>query len=261
MGTPLYPFAFEGHLFPQIFVWVYVFNYLLYMYVGMEFQTFWGTATFSKTAEHFIPISSFWGSRFLDSLSNTCYHLSFCVQPFWKVSSGVCGSDFHFPDNDFFNYLFISSTSFLSTVQLYDLLTSLPHLVQLFYFYLCILGHAHSMRKFPGQGSNPCHSSDPSHSNDNAGSLTTKPQGNSPDFLNESIYDIVEVPVYPQSPSSFFHVLPLGLSITTQGFILFSHPMHPQIIERIDFAGFLTWYQWHCVSLIFLHLLFFNSLY
>ena len=31
------------------------------------------------------------------------------------------------------------------------------------------------MRKFPGQGQNPCHSSDPSHSRDNARSSTTRP--------------------------------------------------------------------------------------
>ena len=38
-------------------------------------------------------------------------------------------------------------------------------------------GHAHSMRKFPGQGMNPCHCSD------NAKSLTTTPPGNSPEGL------------------------------------------------------------------------------
>ena len=34
------------------------------------------------------------------------------------------------------------------------------------------LVQAHGMWKFPGQGSNPCHSSHPSHCRDNAGSLT-----------------------------------------------------------------------------------------
>ena len=45
-------------------------------------------------------------------------------------------------------------------------------------FYICIyvwiylfIGGSYSMWKFPGQGSNSCHSSDPSHSSDNAGSL------------------------------------------------------------------------------------------
>ena len=37
------------------------------------------------------------------------------------------------------------------------------------YSYIC---HAQSMRKFLGQGLNPCHSSNPSHSSDNARSLT-----------------------------------------------------------------------------------------
>ena len=36
----------------------------------------------------------------------------------------------------------------------------------------CCFGHTWSMWKFPGQGSNPSHSSDPSHCRDNAGSLT-----------------------------------------------------------------------------------------
>ena len=33
-------------------------------------------------------------------------------------------------------------------------------------------GYIHTMQKFPGQGSNPCHNGDLSHSSDNAGSLT-----------------------------------------------------------------------------------------
>ena len=45
----------------------------------------------------------------------------------------------------------------------------------LFFFF----GHALGMQKFPGQGSNPHHSSDPNYSNDNAGSSTAKPAGNS----------------------------------------------------------------------------------
>ena len=44
-------------------------------------------------------------------------------------------------------------------------------------FFLC--GHTHCMRKFPGQGSNPHHSSNPSHRSDNTGSLTHGPPGNS----------------------------------------------------------------------------------
>lgn len=38
-----------------------------------------------------------------------------------------------------------------------------------FFFFFC---HTHSMWKFPGQGSNPCHSSDLNHISDNAESLT-----------------------------------------------------------------------------------------
>ena len=41
--------------------------------------------------------------------------------------------------------------------------------------------HAQSMWKFLGQGSNLCHKRHRSHSSDNAGSLTTRPPGNSPD--------------------------------------------------------------------------------
>ena len=33
-------------------------------------------------------------------------------------------------------------------------------------------GHTHSLCKYPGQGSNGCHSSDPSHCSDSAKSLT-----------------------------------------------------------------------------------------
>ena len=44
-------------------------------------------------------------------------------------------------------------------------------LVFFFFFFLGFFGHAHGMWKFPGQDSNPCHSSD------NAGSLTLRPVG------------------------------------------------------------------------------------
>ena len=39
-------------------------------------------------------------------------------------------------------------------------------------FCFLLFCYAHSIKKFPSQGSNPCHSSDPSHSNDNNRSLT-----------------------------------------------------------------------------------------
>ena len=39
--------------------------------------------------------------------------------------------------------------------------------------------HTHGMRKFPGQGSNPHHSSNPSCCRDNTGSSTTRTPGNS----------------------------------------------------------------------------------
>ena len=40
-------------------------------------------------------------------------------------------------------------------------------------FLFCyVLGHARGLWKFPGQGLNPCHSSDPNHSSDHTGSLT-----------------------------------------------------------------------------------------
>ena len=44
---------------------------------------------------------------------------------------------------------------------------------------LFLFGHAYGMWKFLGQGSNPCHSSDPSHHSNSAGTLTTRPPGNS----------------------------------------------------------------------------------
>ena len=40
-------------------------------------------------------------------------------------------------------------------------------------------GHIHGMQKFPGQGSNPHHSSDLSHRSDDVRSLTARPPGNS----------------------------------------------------------------------------------
>ena len=45
--------------------------------------------------------------------------------------------------------------------------------VSLFYlpFFFLFFGHTCRMWKLPGQGSNPCHSSNPSHCSDNTGSL------------------------------------------------------------------------------------------
>ena len=54
-----------------------------------------------------------------------------------------------------------------------------PHFTdhrQFSYIFFCL---AHSMQKFQGQGSKPCHSGDLSHSSDKAKSLTTRPPGNS----------------------------------------------------------------------------------
>ena len=46
-----------------------------------------------------------------------------------------------------------------------------------FYILFCLFGHAHSMWKFPGQGWNP------SYSSEDAESLTTRPPGNSPNYI------------------------------------------------------------------------------
>ena len=48
---------------------------------------------------------------------------------------------------------------------------------QIFSFFF--FGFTHGMQKFLGQGSNLSYSSNPSYSRDNAGSLTTRPPGNS----------------------------------------------------------------------------------
>ena len=53
------------------------------------------------------------------------------------------------------------------------------HYKQYWYEYSTFFGHNCSMWKFPGRVSNPHHSSDPNHSSNNAGSLTTRPPGNS----------------------------------------------------------------------------------
>ena len=45
-------------------------------------------------------------------------------------------------------------------------------------------GCTHSMQKFPGQGSDSCHSSNLSHGSNNARSLTAKPLGNSWKSIN-----------------------------------------------------------------------------
>ena len=45
-------------------------------------------------------------------------------------------------------------------------------------YYSFVFGCTHSMQKFPGQGSNQCHSSDLSHGSDHSRSLTTRPLGN-----------------------------------------------------------------------------------
>ena len=46
------------------------------------------------------------------------------------------------------------------------------HQAELNGFSFFVSGHAHGMQMFPGQGLNPCHSSNQSHNSDNAGSLT-----------------------------------------------------------------------------------------
>ena len=51
-----------------------------------------------------------------------------------------------------------------------------------FFFFLWGGGQAHGTRRFPGQGSNPNHSSDLSHSSDNAGSLTHRATRELPNF-------------------------------------------------------------------------------
>ena len=76
-----------------------------------------------------------------------------------------------------------------------------------FLFRLCDC--THSMWKFPGQGLNPCHSSDLNHSGANAGSLTHCTKENSqgvPEFLTE--------------PGLFF--LPHNLEPGPQGGVSFS---------------------------------------
>ena len=66
-------------------------------------------------------------------------------------------------------------TSHLHAMQNYYLTTvgakANLSLTSLFYFFL--LGHARGMRKFPGQGSNLCPSSDRSCCGDKAGSLAS----------------------------------------------------------------------------------------
>ena len=47
------------------------------------------------------------------------------------------------------------------------------------FFFFFFFGGAPSMQKFPGQGSNPCHSSDLSHSSDTIRPLTARPPWNS----------------------------------------------------------------------------------
>ena len=44
--------------------------------------------------------------------------------------------------------------------------------VELLDHFVIFFGCTHSMQKFPGQGVNPCYSSNPSHSSDNSRSLT-----------------------------------------------------------------------------------------
>ena len=48
-----------------------------------------------------------------------------------------------------------------------------------FVLFCFLYAHAHNMQKFPGQGSNPHHSSNSIHSSDNARFLTARPPGNS----------------------------------------------------------------------------------
>ena len=55
----------------------------------------------------------------------------------------------------------------IASCQVVNYINLSHYLGQFFFFWLCL-----SIRKFPGQGSNPLHGSDPSHSSDNAISLT-----------------------------------------------------------------------------------------
>ena len=52
------------------------------------------------------------------------------------------------------------------------------------FFFFFFFGHICGMWKFPGQGSNPCHSSNPSHCSENARSLTCCTHKRTPQFDN-----------------------------------------------------------------------------
>ena len=57
--------------------------------------------------------------------------------------------------------------------------------IKLFFFFF---GQAGGMQRFPGQGSNPCHSHGLSHSSDNTRSLTTRSPGNSQLFFSVQFF-------------------------------------------------------------------------
>ena len=70
-------------------------------------------------------------------------------------------------------------------------------------FFSFLFGCAHSMQKFPAQGSNPCHGSDPSHSSDNIGFSTHELPGNSTEPFLKLTHPRCP-PLKTFSPSFFF---------------------------------------------------------
>ena len=69
------------NMYVQIFVWIYVFNFLGYLRMALMSDkvticlTFWGTAKLfsTVTAPFSIPTSNIWRFQFLHSFVNTCY--------------------------------------------------------------------------------------------------------------------------------------------------------------------------------------------
>ena len=84
-------------------------------------------------------------------------------------------------------------------------------LFNLLFVFLLLFGRTHGRQKLPGQGAGLQHRSNPSPSSDSAGSLTTRPPGNS----LFSHYQCVRVLlVYSRNTSFFFcHFLGRSLSI------------------------------------------------
>ena len=77
--------------------------------------------------------------------------------------------------------LFLISYAYLLCQRLID------HVWVYFQILFYLFGHAYSIWKFLGQGSNPCHNIDPSCCSDNAGYLTCYPQEKScSQILNQS---------------------------------------------------------------------------